>query len=184
MTKLYFLRHGQSQANLDGVHATPESPLTDLGRHQALAAAQKVAVLNIATIISSDLPRALETAEILAQSLGLSKAQVIHEPRLREVGVGNLAGTPDHNIAAYLAHQADPQGDTTVESLAAATSRLKSFIISFKDYHDGNVLLVGHSGSGRLLRALLSGDTGNIANSPNLTNAEPFELPVNQGNGR
>ena len=180
MSKLYFLRHGQSQANLDGVYAADASPLTNRGREQARAAGKQVAALGITPVIASPLPRALETAQIVCRAAGLDGSKIIQEPRLRELGVGNLAGTTNNNLPGYLKHQADPQGDTSVETLEAAKQRLKSFIDSLGQYPDGVILLVGHNGSGLLLRGLLSGDTSDIAARPSLPNAEPFELTVKQ----
>jgi len=39
---IYFIRHGQSQANADNVFGSPETPLTEIGRQQAKAAGEKL----------------------------------------------------------------------------------------------------------------------------------------------
>lgn len=76
---LYLIRHGQ--------YDTSEGPssgrLTGLGRRQAKRLAKHFAGHTINSIVSSDLPRAIETADILAAELGFD--QVKRYRVLREV---------------------------------------------------------------------------------------------------
>ena len=173
---LYFLRHGQSQANAGGVYAGPDSPLTELGREQAKAAGHKIAGLGISAVISSDLRRAAETAHIAAVTAGLNPGAVTTDPRLRELGVGDLMNTPDRNLGGYLEHQAHPHGDAGVEPVTHASSRLQSLIKDLKK-HTGNILLVSHDGIAQLLYAELAGESGQLARRFSLPNGGLIELP-------
>ena len=130
--RLFFLRHGQSQANAGGVYAGPDSPLTGLGRDQAEAAGHKLAGLGITAVITSDLRRAAETAHIAAEAAGIDPARVTPDPRLRELGVGDLINTPDRNLSGYLEHQAHPHGDTSAETVTHASTRLQSLVRDLK----------------------------------------------------
>jgi probable phosphoglycerate mutase len=95
---VYLVRHGQSEWNVlrltQGQTVHPR--LTDLGRQQAEHAAGLVAedLAQVAPglaprIVSSDLQRARETAEIHARRLG---SAVVLDERLREQCLGTLEG--------------------------------------------------------------------------------------------
>ncbi|MBK9766664.1 MAG: histidine phosphatase family protein [Chloracidobacterium sp.] len=99
-TRLYLIRHGQSAGNAEGrFGGHGPTPLSDLGRRQAEMTANILAKEGIAAIYSSDLQRAVETAEPLAKLLDLP----IHQsPAFRERHVGVLEGlTFDESKAAY-----------------------------------------------------------------------------------
>jgi 2,3-bisphosphoglycerate-dependent phosphoglycerate mutase len=89
-THLYLVRHGQSAGNAEGRfggHGT--TPLSELGRKQAELTAKILAKERIQVIYSSDLQRAVESAEPLAKLL---KIQVHTSPAFRERHVGVLEG--------------------------------------------------------------------------------------------
>lgn len=86
--ELYFIRHGQSEANANGYHAgwAPVA-LTPLGEEQALRANMFIKDINFDTVIVSDLLRARQTAELI-----LPRYEYLYDMRIREYNVGNLAG--------------------------------------------------------------------------------------------
>ncbi len=99
-TRLYLIRHGQSAGNAEGrFGGHGPTPLSDLGRRQAEMTAKALAKEGISAIYSSDLTRAVETAEPLARLLDLP----IHQsPAFRERHVGVLEGlTFDESKEAY-----------------------------------------------------------------------------------
>ena len=71
--KLYFVRHGESEANTQHVISNRESPfpLTPKGRQQAETLAEKLKGNPFCTMFSSPVLRARETAEILSAALGI-----------------------------------------------------------------------------------------------------------------
>ncbi|MBK6587062.1 MAG: histidine phosphatase family protein [Acidobacteria bacterium] len=89
-TRLYLIRHGQSAGNAEGrFGGHGPTPLSDLGRKQAEKTAEVLAKEGITAIYSSDLIRAVQTAEPLAKLLGLP----IHQSAaFRERHVGVLQG--------------------------------------------------------------------------------------------
>ena len=100
--RLYFARHGQSEANVlrvisnrGGVH-----PLTELGRQQAAELAQSVTSIPITKIYSSPLLRARQTAEIVAAALHVPFEIV---DALREPDCGIAEGRSDE--AAWAEHR-------------------------------------------------------------------------------
>jgi len=97
-TRVLLVRHGESQGNAErrfGGH-TP-TPLSDLGRAQAEATALALASENITAIYSSDLLRALQTAEPLARETGL---RVEQSNAFRERSVGLMEGLTFEEAAA------------------------------------------------------------------------------------
>ncbi|MBX3300500.1 MAG: histidine phosphatase family protein [Acidobacteria bacterium] len=89
-TRLYLVRHGQSDGNAEGrFGGHGPTPLSDLGRRQAETTAKYLANEGIRHIYSSDLPRAIETARPLAELLSLP---VHATPAFRERHIGVLEG--------------------------------------------------------------------------------------------
>lgn len=71
--KFYFVRHGESEANI--LHEMSnrgwKHGLTEKGREQAAALAHNLLPIKARKIFPSPLMRAVQTAEILAEALGL-----------------------------------------------------------------------------------------------------------------
>ncbi len=89
-TRLYLIRHGQSAGNAEGrFGGHGPTPLSELGRRQAERTAKVLAKEGINAIYSSDLLRAVQTAEPLAAALGL---EIKTSPAFRERHVGVLEG--------------------------------------------------------------------------------------------
>jgi glucosyl-3-phosphoglycerate phosphatase len=95
--KLYLVRHGQSTGNIGGtLMGQSDHPLTPLGEQQARAAAARLAAFGPMPVYSSDLPRARTTAERIVAGWEAAAAadaqQVILDPRLREISLGDYEG--------------------------------------------------------------------------------------------
>jgi len=91
---LYFVRHGESVANVlrEFSNTGTKHPLTEKGVAQAQALAEQLAGLPVAQIYTSPVLRARQTAQILAERLGLP---VEVTEALREIDVGIYEGTTD-----------------------------------------------------------------------------------------
>jgi broad specificity phosphatase PhoE len=161
---IYFVRHGESQANLDGVYAGwADSPLTDRGRAQAHAGAKEASRLGIEKIISSDLHRAFETACIIADTIGVERAEIITDGRLREVNVGKLTGTSERGLPGTsgasdlgYAHYSKVTGNPMeVEPIENLHQRLQELALALNEYPEKTLLLVGHDISGLALQQVL-----------------------------
>lgn len=83
-------RHGRTAWNVAGrVQGSSDIPLDDVGRQQARDAAAQLALLRPTRILSSDLSRALETAEALGAATGV-KVEI--DTRFREMSFGVREG--------------------------------------------------------------------------------------------
>jgi len=146
------VRHGETEWNLTGTQQGHlDSPLTEWGVRQAEALAKGLAGRGIEFIYSSDLGRALRTAEIIGVRLGL---RVQTDERLRERHLGALQGITKEEFrrrypeecARFDSHDPDhclPGGES-------ARERYERSIACAEDLagrHSGStVLLVTHGG--------------------------------------
>jgi probable phosphoglycerate mutase len=87
---LYIVRHGATDWNQSKcIQGQLDTPLNGAGRSQAALAAKRLAALGATALYSSDLLRAYETAQIIAQAASL---QIIQKPGLREMHFGAWQG--------------------------------------------------------------------------------------------
>ena len=90
VTRLYLIRHGQSAGNAEGrFGGHGPTPLSELGQRQAERTAEALSKENISAIYSSDLYRAVQTAEPLSR---LAAVPVLTKSAFRERNVGVLEG--------------------------------------------------------------------------------------------
>ena len=90
LTRLYLIRHGQSAGNAEGrFGGHGPTPLSKLGEKQAEMTGQALANEGITAIYSSDLSRAVQTAEPLSRITGIPIEQ---RSAFRERNVGVLEG--------------------------------------------------------------------------------------------
>ncbi len=151
---IYFIRHGESEANLKHVFAGQKdnSPLTEKGIEQAKAEGFKIKEmgLNISKIISSPLLRAFDTAKIVSGIIGYAKLIEI-DPRITEYDMGTLTGTPTFEISSKILIRAE-----NAENPKAFDDRVNSFLKEYNKY-EGDVLMVAHAGVGRIIETIKKG---------------------------
>ena len=157
-TRFVLIRHAESVWNADDRwqgHADP--PLSARGAAQAEALAKTLAREHADALLSSDLRRAWQTAEILGRALGLAPRP---DPRLRELDVGRWAGLTRSEIAALdpdLLRRFEAE-DPAVragggESRAEIRARVRAAFRSLAQEHPGaRLIVVTHLGVVRALR--------------------------------
>jgi len=154
---LLLVRHGQSEWNAAGLMQgqTAHVPLTELGHAQAAAAATELARLAPGALLSSDLLRAVQTAEHCARATGLP---IVTVPALREQGYGELEGRPSRELWDVVdwtdAHWSAPGG----ESLAELHGRVEAFLKNLCAEPPADVIaLVTHGDTIRAAQAVVAG---------------------------
>ncbi|WP_397542967.1 histidine phosphatase family protein [Roseovarius salis] len=157
--ELWILRHGETAWNVEGrLQGHLDSPLTENGYAQARTQREilRRGLPRGVTVVSSPSERALETARIVAEPLGLS---VACDEALREVRVGQWQGRRIDEIAAELPRGAtdDPHlwkfGAPGGERIDEMVARLTGLVARL----DGPTVLVTHGVTSRVLRCLLLG---------------------------
>jgi probable phosphoglycerate mutase len=158
---LLLVRHGETDWNAEGRSQGQDGPgLNDRGRSQAEETARRLLGRPLAALYSSDLPRALETARIVAQTLG--GLEVRRDPRLRERHGGVFQGLlgdeiaarfPDHVAALRVdpLDSAPPGGETLRQTARRAQQALDEIAARHPDRQVG---VVSHGGLIGVLRFL------------------------------
>ena len=163
------LRHGQTEYNAGSrMQGQLDTELTDLGRDQAVAAAEVLAKRQPLLIVSSDLRRALDTAVALGERSGLP---VLVDTRLRETHLGDWQGMTHLEVdaaapGARLAWRDDarwaPHGGESRVDVAARSMPLVAELVADQtewgvDEPERPVVLVAHGGLIAALTAALLG---------------------------
>ena len=152
--KLYFVRHGRTVWNLEGRFqgAGGDSPLLPESIDTLKELGQYLKDISFDKIYSSDLPRAVKSAEIIQSQL-TNPCPLESVPELREWHLGKLEGLKIATLNAIYPQQIQAfktnlaKFDTTMfeaESLYSTTQRTTQFIKSLKDSKTEQLLLVGH----------------------------------------
>lgn len=175
----YYLRHGESSANAQYVVSGDSVELTEKGRQQARDAAEQLKDKDIQLILTSGLIRAQQTAEIVAQVLGIENEvktiDILHERTL-----GDFVGQPrPDNEDFFYAIDGENNTETRSSLIARATAVLKE-VESYAQQTEGNVLVVGHAILGFYLRQAAAGITeySDFDWGKKIRNAEIIEIGI------
>ena len=180
--KLYFVRHGRTVWNLEGRFqgASGDSPLLSESIDILKQLGQYLNEIHFDTIYSSDLPRAVKSAEIIQSQLQ-SPCPLKSIPDLREWQLGKLEGLKIATLNAIYPEQIKAfrsnlaRFDTRMfeaESLYSTTHRTIQFIKSLKGSPAENILIVGHGANlTASLRTLLGYKEAHLRKEGGLANA-------------
>ena len=180
--KLYFVRHGRTVWNLEGRFqgASGDSPLLPDSIDVLKQLGQHLKEIPVDTIYSSDLPRAVKSAEIIQSQL-LAPCHLKSIPNLREWQLGKLEGLKIATLNAIYPQQIKAfrsnlaQFDTRMfeaESLYSTTQRTIQFIKSLKESPAERILIVGHGANlTASLRTLLGYKEAHLRKDGGLANA-------------
>lgn len=156
MTRVFLLRHGQTEWNAVGrLQGSTDIPLNETGRLQADAAAKALAAVVApgAAIVASPLSRALETAQALGDSLDVT---VTADARLAERSYGVWEGTThDERVAQSPIEVASWRSGKEpavegYENHAALAGRVMDALHEHAAAATGDVVVVSHGGAMRM----------------------------------
>jgi probable phosphoglycerate mutase len=135
-TTILLVRHGETFDNARQImQGQTQGCLNETGREQARQVAQRLAQEPVDVVVASDLQRAVQTAEIIAESHGLT---VVTTPLLRERDWGGFTGRfiPDLKGEVW---------PDDIESEEALLMRARSFLLYITATYPGKkVVAVGH----------------------------------------
>lgn len=161
----YLMRHGESEANVAGIIVgdpavgLADFGLTDRGRAEVRESAARFRSLHGAdAIISSDFRRAMETARIAADVLGV--AEVRSSELLRERFFGGLEGTDNGNYKLiWTLDEDDPDNRAYgVESPRDVGNRVIELLSRCEEERSGEtLLLVAHGDILQILFCAVNG---------------------------
>jgi broad specificity phosphatase PhoE len=163
--RIHFAHHGESEANLLHEHSNRgfKHPLTAQGRTQAVALAEALEGTRVERIYSSPLMRAVQTAEILSEALGVPYETL---DALREYDCGILEGRSDEDV--WRLHRAVHDdwihsghwerriegGESYLEIRDRFVPFIEHLIETYQDT-PASIVLVGHTGLYRCMLPLV-----------------------------
>lgn len=195
--RYFAIRHGEAEHNLTETWSPipgVNDALTEKGKEQIKKVAETLKG-KVDIIVSSPFTRGQESAKILAEVLGISKSEIITEPRVGEWNIGSdFSGKPMEEYF-ILRNKAEDRyhykyGDG--ESYADVFTRTAQFLYEIEGKYQGKrILIVTHGGSARAMELVSRGfayDTlfTSTREYRNFDNAEIREisfvpLPHNEG---
>ncbi len=141
---LLLLRHSYTTKKPDIIQGTDNTiGLSDFGRVQAANVAARLKPFNLEYIVSSEIRRAQQTAEIVADALNIPI--ITYDSRLNEYNYGTLTGHSAKELSPTTLQKflVNPVDDFDAEPFENAFARVGDFLESI-DYKK-NILAVTHS---------------------------------------
>lgn len=152
MKTIYFVRHGETQSNIDKLFSgsIDNPPLTKKGLEQAKEAGEKLIMLDkVDLVVSSPLLRARDTAKIIAEEVGYDSNNIVYNELLVERSFGFYDGKPrdEYNL--------DDENSTVQDKGESVKDFYHRAIQAFdwlKNRDEQTILVVSHGGMGRMFR--------------------------------
>jgi broad specificity phosphatase PhoE len=145
-TRLYLVRHAQSQGNTGEDLTTGDPPLTDVGWEQARRLGERLKTQRLSRIYASPLTRTQQTASAIAEASGL---EVLTKPDLREVELGqadlDIRVLPEKEreaVAKLIMTQGTWDAFPGSEGSEVARKRVREVIREIVNTHPGQRLVV------------------------------------------
>lgn len=147
---IVIVRHGETALNAARILQPSDTPLGERGLQQAAAVARRLAGAGIEAILSSDLPRALQTAHAIVATTG---ATLETTPLLHERNFGELRGRPYDSIGFDpLTMDGAPPGGESVAAFLARVDAAFALAVQRRSALRGALAVVTH---GLVVRAII-----------------------------
>ena len=154
MSKLYFVRHGESEWNVaDKICGRTDIPLTKRGHEQAVETGKKIVADGIKAdeILYSPLLRAADTAKHISEMTGIPAHM---EPRLIEQNFGKYESTPRNGEEFQKAKQQFVTRYDGGESMLHLAQRIYNLLDEIREESDHKTyILVAHNGISRVIQS-------------------------------
>ena len=189
MTELFFVRHGQSKANLEHIFAGAyDSPLSELGEKQAEKNAEFFSEnIKPDVVYASTLIRAYNTGNAVAKACGIP---IIKNESLREIYAGKWEGLSFEKVASEYSKEfsvwMNDLGNavcTDGESVAELQKRVFEAVINIAKENDGKkVVIATHATPIRVMECIFNKlPLTDVINIPWVTNASVTHVKYKDG---
>ncbi len=166
--RIILVRHGEGTHNVGNFYSgDPSQPgyveahLTKNGREQVMASCKCLldqGIDRMSRVISSPLPRAVETSEIIMEQLAISQAGLAYDKRFIEASMGNREGT---DISLYGKQDSwfpeNPElfgGETRQQIRSRVIDGVNDLLLNPKE---GDIIIVSHGSPLFLLIEAITG---------------------------
>lgn len=136
--KAYVMLHGQTEFDEQGrIIGTNDPPLSNTGKEQAQKATESLKGKGIDMILSSPQMRTMETAEIVAEGIGLDKGKITKGLKLYERAFGELEGKKIEEVDMYaltswFSNIAPPDGEKIRETAQRVVQYMNNMVKIFR----------------------------------------------------
>jgi broad specificity phosphatase PhoE len=175
----YLVRHGSTDMNAEGgknsadtIRGWSDVPLNDKGRQEVQATADELKSHGITAIVSSDLDRAKETAQIIGRSVGVEPS---FSHKLRPWDLGEFTGKPAAESAPALREYSQNPDKVVPGGESFNTFKERTFEglrEAFQQHPNDNLAIVAHHRTDRLLNSMIEGE-GEIHEPTFMAKGEP-----------
>lgn len=139
---IFLIRHGETAWNAARIVQTPDVPLSERGLAQAEALGRRLEKDGVTTIASSDLRRAVMTAERIRR---FTRAPIVQWAELQERDFGDIRGTSYAELGFdILAPDYEPPGGEPWQSFHERVATVWPRIVELASRTDGNLAVVTH----------------------------------------
>ena len=190
--RFYFVRHGESEANLTNTFSNQQHelhPLTEKGRAQAQARAEDLRAVKFSEIYSSPMLRARQTAEILNAAHGL---EIQFTPALLEHDAGDFEGRADQEawdeysklFETWILKRDLDARTPNGESFNDMRARFMPFFSDLSQKYadtDADLLLVAHAGIFHAMLPLVLANVGYAFGSQHILSNAGLVLAEQRG---
>lgn len=176
MKTVYFVRHGEAEANVQQVlaGARTNTPLTEKGKRQAHTSAEKLKPVTIDLIVSAPLDRAYVTAKIIAGDLGYEGDITVSE-LFTERDFGSATGLPYAEAGKLL----DSNRAIGVEPIPELATRARAALTWVQEQPATTILIVSHGGFGQMFGTVVeSKPPADFLSYHHLDNTEYYEFKL------
>lgn len=193
MTKVYLIRHGKTQWNLESRYqgANGDSPLLKDSYREIELLASSLQRLPFEHAYTSPLKRARVTAQALLNHLNPEIPLTI-DSRLKEFNLGKMEGMHFEDVAAKwpevlknFRHHPDKYDESLVEgeSFLEVIARFRAAIEEYcRQYPNGNILVISHGAAlNAAINALIGTPLAHLKDRGGLSNTSTTILTTNDG---
>lgn len=158
MKRIYFVRHAESTANASGISQGGESVLSEDGNRQAFYVRGRFASIPIEVILTSSMPRAVQTARIIRRDNGVEiiESSTFAERKKPSVIIGKSKEDPEVKAILKYIYEKYPEEEhrhSDEENPRDLISRADRAIETLLSRSEENILVVTH---GVFLKVLLA----------------------------
>lgn len=193
MTKVYLIRHGKTQWNLESRYqgANGDSPLLKDSYREIELLASSLQRIPFEHAYASPLKRARITAQALLNHLNPEIPLTI-DSRLKEFNLGKMEGMHFEDVAAKwpevlknFRHHPDKYDESLVEgeSFLEVIARFRAAIEEYcRQYPNGNILVISHGAAlNAAINALIGTPLAHLKDRGGLSNTSTTVLTTNDG---
>jgi broad specificity phosphatase PhoE len=142
MNSVFLVRHGETSLNVARILQPADTPLSVRGVAQAQSLAWRLKAMNVNAIISSDLPRALHTAQLISAA---TTAPIETTSLLQERNFGNWRGLSYDGLGINPLTMSDaPPGGESSADFERRVAQAFARIVARQTEIGGNIAVVTH----------------------------------------